>query len=403
VKKFDLVLLGSRDLAARVFAAVSPRFSRTAFIPSPSADDWRERFSAPPVPFPFPPASDDEELVTLPGLAAFLAPDRLSVGGEEIAFRRGVLLSGAEPILLGEAGAALRPRDALVAAAGWSSAIVIGAGPTGVGTAQRLAKRSVAVTLLAAGETILPHLDADIARAVETMLQDRGVVIERGVRATNVRAENGQIWVDGSQSGRRFERAAAGAIAAMGLRAATAGMNLDKGGILIRSGGGVATNDEMRTSNPRVYAAGAVAGTRVTEAMERHQAAIAAANLRAPFFNRARLLVEPAPAVFPVEPGLAALDDGNVARAKRSLGTVTAANNISGETFIKLVADRKTGALHSAQALGRNATEIVLFFDLARQMELSLFDLTEQNHFPDLGGRHAIMDAIEGWQKAAEK
>jgi pyruvate/2-oxoglutarate dehydrogenase complex dihydrolipoamide dehydrogenase (E3) component len=199
------------------------------------------------------------------GGAAFTDERSVVVGDQRLRFRRAVIATGgrptappvpgldAVPFLTSETVFALTqlPRHLLV----------IGAGPIGCELAQAFARFGSNVTVFDQAPAVLPREDADAAAAVRRSLESDGVRFELGVTLDRVDGSTGLMRVHYTRNGRgpaQVEAVAGDAILVAAGRAANIeDLHLEAAGIrATRQGVGV--DDRLRTSNPRVYAAGDV-------------------------------------------------------------------------------------------------------------------------------------------------
>ena len=133
-------------------------------------------------------------------------------------------------------------------------AVVVGGGFIGLETAENLIHRGFEVTIVQKGDQVLPHIDQEHARVVETFMQKHGVrvVLDDGVTAFK-QAANGGIDVE-TQSGKSYQGDIV--ILALGVRPDT---TLAKtAGLEIGECGGIRVDDQMHTSNPDIFAVGDV-------------------------------------------------------------------------------------------------------------------------------------------------
>ena len=194
------------------------------------------------------------------GEARFVARDALEVDGARLRFARAVIATGARPSLppipgLAEAGARTnetiwelteRPRRLAV----------IGGGPIGCELAQAFARLGCAVTLVEALPRLLPRDDEEAAQIVASRLSAEGVTLRLGAGVERVEASAA------ARSGFNCaaRKAVAGRRAAGGVGRApnVEGLGLEAAGVAFDAKRGVAVDDHLRTSNPRIFAAGDV-------------------------------------------------------------------------------------------------------------------------------------------------
>ncbi len=131
-------------------------------------------------------------------------------------------------------------------------AVVIGAGFIGLEMAENLVRRGFDVTVLELADQVLAPLDPEYARIVEGFLEahDVHVVLGDGVAGFEQSASD-RITVS-TQSGEAYQ--ADIVILALGVRPDTTLANM--AGIEIGDRGGIRVDDQMRTSDPDIFAVG---------------------------------------------------------------------------------------------------------------------------------------------------
>ena len=131
-------------------------------------------------------------------------------------------------------------------------AVVIGGGFIGLETAENLVHRGFDVTLVEMGTQLLGPLDVDMARIVEGFVQSHGVRLELGDGVAGFKpAAGGAIDVE-TKSGKVHP--ADVVILALGVRPDT---TLAKAaGLALGERGGIRVDEQMRTSEPDIFAVG---------------------------------------------------------------------------------------------------------------------------------------------------
>jgi len=131
-------------------------------------------------------------------------------------------------------------------------AVVVGGGFIGLETAENLVHRGFDVTLLEMGDQVLGPLDPEMARMVEGYLEHHGVKVVLNDGAAEFRqASSGALEVH-AQSGALH--LADIVILGLGVRPDTA--LAKQAGLEIGELGGIRTDEQMRTSEPDIFAAG---------------------------------------------------------------------------------------------------------------------------------------------------
>ena len=131
-------------------------------------------------------------------------------------------------------------------------AVVIGGGFIGLEMVENLVHRGFDVTLVEMLDQVLPPLDVESARMVEDLLREHGVHLALKEAVTGfVRREDGAIEVT-TKSAQSFT--ADVVILALGVRPDT---TLAKSaGLEIGARGGIRVDEQMRTSDPNIFAVG---------------------------------------------------------------------------------------------------------------------------------------------------
>lgn len=198
------------------------------------------------------------------GEGRFTGPDRLEVDGVTLTFDRALVATGSRPVappVPGLAEAGYRTTDTLFGLTALPPRLaILGAGPVGCELAQAFARFGARVTLIEAADRVLSRDDADAAALVQGALMGDGVDLR--LRSALVRVE------PGPGGARCHVRPEAGAesvvevdqiVVAAGRAATTGGIGLGVAGIGWNDHG-ILVDDRLRTTNPRVFAAGDVAG-----------------------------------------------------------------------------------------------------------------------------------------------
>jgi len=188
--------------------------------------------------------------------AQLVGPRTVLVGGQRVEHRQAVVAVGSSPLVPDLPG--LR-EVALTSDTVWDLTelprrlVVLGGGSIGCELGQAFARLGSTVTVLEAAGRLLSREDPDASAAVADALRADGVTVRTGVGARAV--EGGAVVLD---TGERVE--ADRVLVAVGRTPRTTGLGLDAGGVQLDERGYVRVDDHLRTTNPRVWAAGDVTG-----------------------------------------------------------------------------------------------------------------------------------------------
>jgi len=186
------------------------------------------------------------------------------VAGRVIRFRQALLATGASPSLPPIPG--LDTAGALTSDTVWEMTAlpkrlaVLGGGSIGCELGQAFARLGSEVTIVEGAERILPREDPDAAQLVQAALLVDGVTIRTGVPVVEVSSvdgdhHGGSVTLD---DGSRVEYDEL--LVAVGRTPHTKSLGLDAAGVDVDKRGFVTVNDVLRTTNPRIWAAGDLTG-----------------------------------------------------------------------------------------------------------------------------------------------
>ncbi len=196
------------------------------------------------------------------GHARFLGEGTLDVGGDHVHFSQALLATGAAPAVPPIPG--LEDVEVLTSDTIWDLTeaprrlAVLGAGSIGCELGQALARLGAEVTLVEGAPRILPREDADAAAAVHRALESDGVRIRTGQTVASVAATDGRSGSLCLEEGSTvdFDRL----LVAVGRRPRTGDLGLETVGVEVDERGFLVVDPRLRTTNPRIWAAGDLTG-----------------------------------------------------------------------------------------------------------------------------------------------
>lgn len=189
------------------------------------------------------------------GHARFSSPDGLSVDGQGLRAGAYLIATGADPRVpdmpgLKETGY-LTSTTAMELDAVPGRLVVIGGGFVGMEQGQLFARLGARVTIVG---SLAPRAEPEQSAWMAKVFADEGIEIRPGRAVSLEEAASGKAVVldDGSRI------AGDEVLVAVGRAPRTSAMGLADAGIEVDATGAVVVDDEMRTTNPRVFAAGDV-------------------------------------------------------------------------------------------------------------------------------------------------
>lgn len=326
------------------------------------------------------------------GAGRFTARDAVEVEGSRLRFARAVIATGARSAVppvpgLAEAGF-LTSETVFDLTAMPARLAVLGGGPLGCELAQAFARFGSRVVLVEVEDRLLPMEDADAAQVVRDALSADGVEHAFGTRLTGV---------ERTPTGRRLALAGAGGprsvevdavLVAVGRTPNVTGLDLDAAGVALDGNGALRTDDRLRTTNRRVYAAGDVVGGRQFTHLADAHARIVIRNALFPGSSKASALTIPS----------CTFTDPEVARVGHGLESVAAAGlrtrafvqpfdavdraRLEGEDsgFVRVLVEEGSDEIVGATIVGRHAGESISLVTMAIQAGIGLADLASVVH-----------------------
>ncbi|MGQ9647256.1 MAG: mercuric reductase [Thermodesulfobacteriota bacterium] len=194
------------------------------------------------------------------GEGRFAGPDTVEVGGKVLSFKKAVIATGTSPV---------RPAIDGIAEAGFLTnetvfsltekprrLAVIGGGPIGCELAQAFRRLGSEVVLFHNASHILNREDSDAAEIIQQSFIRDGIRLILNCKTRKVEKKNGEKIIH-IECGDETETIVVDEILAGAGRAPNVeGLNLEAVGVKYDKREGVEVNENLQTTNPRIYAAG---------------------------------------------------------------------------------------------------------------------------------------------------
>ena len=307
----------------------------------------------------------------LRGHAEFVNGESVTVGGEPISAHAYLIASGASPAVpaidgLQEAGY-LTSTSALEVRTPPRELAVIGANAVGLELGQLFMKLGSKVTFLEAMPRITPLEELEVSAVMRSILEEDGATVLTGVKIDSVKRDGDRRRVSFEQRGSWNEISFDQVLVATGRRPNTARMGLDSAGIELTDRGAISVDEHLRTSNPRVWAAGDVTGHPQFVYVAAYEGNLAARNA----LEGADLKVDLAamPRIIFTTPTVAAagLTDGQAnaqgircaCRVLPLSAVPRALVNRDTRGFVKIVAERSSGRILGATVVADGAGDVI--------------------------------------------
>lgn len=138
--------------------------------------------------------------------------------------------------------------------------IVLGGGYIGLEFGQMFGRFGSRVTVIHNGEQIVSHEDPEVAAELQRVLEAEGLTFMLHARATRVEQERETIVVSVDRASGPTVVSGSHLLIAIGRRANTDGLGLEKAGIETSPSGFIKVNDRLETNVPGIWALGDVNG-----------------------------------------------------------------------------------------------------------------------------------------------
>ncbi len=326
----------------------------------------------------------------------FTGPDTaalLGASGADVRFRRALLATGSAPTLPPVPG--LAQAHPLTSDTVWALAtlperlLVLGGGAIGCELGQAFSRLGSQVTLVEGADRLLPREDPDAGDRLRAALRRDGIDVLVGVALESVeRGATGggvALLADGGRVG--FDRV----LVAVGRTPRTDDLGLRLAGVTLDGHGFVVVDAALRTSNPRVFAAGDLTGHPALTHVAGVHGALAASNA---VLGLRRSVDGVVPRVTFTQPEVASVGVGAHEVAGRRGFTVRTVEHAhvdravaerETDGFTRLVLDRR-GRVVGATVVGPRAGESLPELVLAVRQGLRARELAAATHaYPTYG------------------
>jgi len=338
------------------------------------------------------------------GHGRLTAPDQVTVGGQVLRARRGILLNpGTEPLVPPVDGLDGTPfwtnREAIETTEVPRSLVVLGGSPVGAELGQVFCRFGARVTVLEGSPHLVPAEEPESGELLREVFARDGIDARTGVRPAAVRHDGARFTVTLSNGG---EEVTAGALlVAAGRRTDLAGLGVGVLGV-DEAGHTIPVDDHMRVA-PGVWAIGDVTGHGKYTHMSMYQAGIAVADILGQPGWPAEYHAVPRVTFTDPEIGSVGLTEAQAREQGLTVRTGFAKvpesargwiHQAGNDGFIKLVEDAGRGILVGATSAGPAGGEVLSMLTLAVHARVPVHRLGQMIYaYPTFHG--AIQSAVQ--------
>lgn len=326
------------------------------------------------------------------GHGRFAGPEVVEVDGTPLRAGRFLVATGSIPTAppvpgLDEVGY-LTSTDALELTAPPRRLIVIGASAVGLELGQLYLHLGSRVTFVEMAQRIAPLEEPEVSEQLARVLADEGADIHTGTTVLGVGRTKSGAEVLAQSAGRRFRVEADRILVATGRRPNTADLGLDTAGVETGDLGAVRVDDELRTTNSRIFAAGDVTGGPQFVYVAGYEGSLAAENALLGAGHRMDLAGLPRVTFTNPPIASAGLTEAEARRSGHEVEVSVigldvvprALVNRDTRGVVKLVAERSSDRLLGASIVGEGAGDAIQTAVLAIRHGLSVTELASTFH-----------------------
>ena len=282
--------------------------------------------------------------------------------------------------------------------------LVIGGGVIGLELGSVYKRLGADVTVIEYAPKITPTMDADVSKELQKVLKKQGMKFNVSTGVTSVERNGDEIIVKANnKKGEEVTFTGDYCLVAVGRKAYTEGLGLDKSGVKVNERGQVDVNNHLQTNVSNIYAIGdVVKGAMLAHKAEEEGVVVAeylAGEKPHIDYNLIPGIVYTWPEVAAVGKTEQELKDAKIEYksgkfSMRALGRSRASGDLDG--FVKVLADKKTDEVLGVHMVGARVADLIMETAVAMEYRASAEDLARICH-----GHPTYSEAVKEAAKAA--
>ena len=356
----------------------------------------------------------DYGFTVIPGHARFRGPEVLEVDGRPIRARVYLVATGASPAAppipgLAEAGY-LTSTSALELTTVPKRLVVIGANAIGLELGQFFLHVGSEVTFVDVAERIAPFEEPEISEALASVLVSQGAAIHTGAQVLRVDRHDGNVTIRAQVGDHEINLTCDEILVATGRRPNTEGLGLEEAGVTLDGRGALVVDEELRSSNPRIFGAGDVTGAPQFVYVSAYEGALAVDNALLGAGRKVDFTGLPRVTFTAPQIAAAGLTEAQAEAAGYEVETSVlplkavprALVNHDTAGVVKLVAEAGTGRLLGASVLAEGAGDVIQTAVLAIRHAITTAELAATFH-PYLTMAEGLKLAAQTFTRDVEK
>ena len=346
------------------------------------------------------------------GEAEIVDPHHVRVGDRTISTKSIIIAAGARPFVPPIEG--LDSIKYLTSDTVWDleelpkRLVVLGGGPIGCELSQAFAKLGSDVTMVEMMGQVMGREDSDVAEYVAETLRNDGVKVLTNHKATLFRDGREKTLTCETDAG-SVDIAFDEVIIAVGRKANSDGMELEKLGIKTRPNGTIETDEYLRTEVPNIFACGDIAGPYQFTHTASHQAWFATVNALFGFAKKFKVDYRVIPWATFTMPEVARVGINETEAKEKGIDFEVTHYGIDdldraiadGEAkgFVKIITPRGKDKILGAIIVGHHASDLIAEYVLAMKYNIGLNKILGTIHlYPSLAEANKYVAG--NWKRA---
>ncbi|VVB91977.1 Dihydrolipoyl dehydrogenase [uncultured archaeon] len=265
--------------------------------------------------------------------------------------------------------------------------VIIGAGYIGMELGMMYAKLGTKVKMIQRSSRVLTRFDPELVEVVSRKMEKLGMEVYYNSKPEGMRKENGKAIVTVSSAEKITELTADKILVSVGVIPNSERLGLENTKVEIEKNGSIKVDEKRRTTDPKIFAVGDVAGAPFVAHKAFREGKVAAeviAGLPSAFDNRAipeTAFTDPEIASVGLDEESARESGFEIRTGKfpfRASGSALTLDRTDG--FVKVIANKKNGEILGVHIVGANASMLISEASHSIEMAAFLDDLAGTIH-----------------------
>jgi len=273
--------------------------------------------------------------------------------------------------------------------------VVLGGGPIGCELSQAFAKLGSKVTMIEMADQLMGREDTDVAEIITQRFQEDGINVMTNHKAIKITNEGSEKIIHCESGNGVVEVPFDDILVAVGRKANSDGMNLEKLGIKLRRNGTIETDEYLRTAVPNIFACGDITGPYQFTHTASHQAWYATVNALFGFVKKFKVDYRVIPWATFTMPEVARVGINETEAKEKGIDYEVTSYGIDdldraiadGEAhgFVKVITPRGKDKVLGVTIVGHHAGDLISEYVLAMKYKLGLNKILGTIHlYPSL-------------------